>query len=337
MLILSPIQPVTGVEPSARSHFPTTYMQTILGSGGGIGHDLARILPQYTQDIRLVSRNPKAVNATDLLMPADLTNPKEVDRAVAGSDVVYVTIGFQYNVKTWKAAWPPFIRSVIKACKTHQAKLVFFDNIYMYNPGFVDHMTEEAPIGPKSKKGHIRREVAQLITDEFDKGELTALIARSADFYGPSLKNSVLTETVFKPLQEGKKANWLGKDTCKHSYTYTPDASKATALLGNTEDAYKQVWHLPTASPPPTGKEWVESIARALGVEPKYQTVNKFMMRILGLFIPAMSEMVEMMYQYESDYIFDSSKFEHRFNFTPTPYEEGIKEIVAHDYKVAAS
>ena len=42
--------------------------------------------------------------------------------------------------------------------------------------------------------------------------------------------------------------------------------------------------------------------------------------------------MVEMMYQYDRDYIFDSSKFVEKFNFQPTSYLEGIKEIVAKDY-----
>ena len=51
-------------------------------------------------------------------------------------------------------------------------------------------------------------------------------------------------------------------------------------------------------------------------------------MRILGLFIPIMREMVEMMYQFENDYFFNSSKFEKRFDYKPTPYLEGIKEIV---------
>jgi hypothetical protein len=33
-----------------------------------------------------------------------------------------------------------------------------------------------------------------------------------------------------------------------------------------------------------------------------------------------------MLYQYDRDYIFDSSKFEKEFNFTPTPYKEGIHQ-----------
>ncbi len=37
-------------------------MQTILGAGGSIGIELAKALPKYTTDIRLVGRNPKKVN-----------------------------------------------------------------------------------------------------------------------------------------------------------------------------------------------------------------------------------------------------------------------------------
>ena len=157
--------------------------------------------------------------------------------------------------------------------------------------------------------------------------------ARSADFYGPSIRqSSVLTETVFKNLSAGKKANWLGSVEYKHSYTYTPDAGKATALLGNTPDTYNQVWHLPTAPDPFTGKEWIAAVAKELQVPPKYQVVPKFLVRLMGLFMPVMREMVEMMYQYDRDYVFDSGKFEKRFNFKPTPYLEGIKKIVETDY-----
>jgi nucleoside-diphosphate-sugar epimerase len=142
----------------------------------------------------------------------------------------------------------------------------------------------------------------------------------------------MLTETVFKPLSSGKKANWMSSVNFKHSFTYTPDAGKATALLGNTEDAYNQVWHLPTTANPFTGKGWIEAIAGELGVKPKYQVAPKFLVKIMGLFMPIMGEMVEMMYQYDRDYVFNSNKFENRFGFIPTPYIDGIKEIVKSDY-----
>jgi len=311
-------------------------VQTILGSGGAIGIELSKALTAYTDQIRLVSRNPKKVNDTDQLMSADLLKKDEVNKAIKGSSVVYVTVGFPYNLKIWKRNWPTFIKHVIEACKEEKCKLVFFDNIYMYDKNYLDGMTEDTPINPPSKKGVVRDEIAKMIMDAVDKGEITALIARSADFYGPSIKNtSMLTETVFNPLSIGKKANWMSSVDFKHSFTYTPDAGEATAILGNTENAYNQVWHLPTAPNPFTGKEWIDQIASELGTKSKYQTAPKFLIRILGLFVPIMKEMPEMMYQYDREYVFDSSKFEKRFDFTPTPYRVGIKEIVGTDYPKA--
>lgn len=300
-------------------------MQTILGAGGAIGTELAKALSSYTSEIRLVSRNPQKVNAGDHLFPADLTKSEQVDKAIEGSEVVYLTIGFEYNIKVWREKWPKLMQDVIDACKKHQAKLVFFDNVYMYDPNYMHQMTEETPIRPVSKKGEIRAAIANNLLSEVKAGNLTALIARAADFYG--LKNSVLVEMCFKSLQKGKKANWMADASKIHTFTYSPDAAKATAILGNTPDAYGQVWHLPTDKTPLTGKQWIELIAKELNVTPSYRELPKWLMGLLGIFVPILKEFKEMAYQNDRDYFFDSSKFEKRFDFTPTPPQQGIKEI----------
>lgn len=55
-------------------------MQTILGSSGAIGTELAKALAAYTQQIRLVSRNPKKVNETDETFPADVLDAKALKK-----------------------------------------------------------------------------------------------------------------------------------------------------------------------------------------------------------------------------------------------------------------
>lgn len=308
-------------------------MQTILGAGGAIGTELAKALTAYTHHIRLVSRNPKKINANDELHPWDLTDSLGISNAIKGSEIVYVTVGFPYQTKAWQALWPSFMRSVIEACKTHHSRLVFFDNMYMYDSGQLQNMTEKTSINPTSAKGKVRAELNRMIFDAVEKDDLKAMIVRAADFYGPFNTTSMLIETVFKPLKNGKKANWLGSVHCKHSFTYTPDAAKATAILGNDPAAYRQVWHLPTAKNPPTGKEWIEMAAREIGVKARYQSAGKMLVRFLGLFNPTLKELVEMMYQYNRDYIFDSTKFETAYKFTPTPYAEGVKKIVELEYR----
>jgi len=301
-------------------------MQTILGAGGAIGKELARELHTYTNDIRLVSRNPKVVNKNDQLMTADLTSAEHVDRAVEGSDVVYLTVGLDYKASVWKKQWPLIMRNVIDSCKKNGAKLVFFDNVYMYDRDYLANMTEDIPTRPTSRKGEVRTQVVQMLMDEMKAGKITALIARSADFIGPT--NSVLVEMVYKNFIKGKKANWFSKTDKIHSFTNAIDAARGTAKLGNAPDAYGQVWHLPTSDARLTGKDWINLFANEMGVEPKISILPDWMLAILGLFIPILKEMKEMSYQYDRDYFFNSNKFNNRFGYKPISPDEGVKKLV---------
>jgi nucleoside-diphosphate-sugar epimerase len=68
--------------------------------------------------------------------------------------------------------------------------------------------------------------------------------------------------------------------------------------------------------------------ATELGMEPTTQHVPGWMLRLLGLFVPVMQEFPEMMYQFEQDYIFDSSKFEKKFGWSATPPREGVRAML---------
>lgn len=220
------------------------------------------------------------------------------------------------------------MKAVIDASKVHHAKLVFFDNVYMYYKSAIPHMTETSPIHAPSKKGLVRQQLHEMIMDEVKKNNLTALIARSADFYGPDNKSSALNMMVVDKLMKGEKAQAFGDINKIHTYTYTPDAAKATAILGNTIDAYNEVWHVPTTKEKLTNLQWIQLIANELKVEAKIQIVPIWLIKILGMFIPIMKEFPEMMYQYEQDYLFDSSKFEKRFGITATTPKDGVRILI---------
>jgi nucleoside-diphosphate-sugar epimerase len=81
-------------------------MQTILGAGGVIGLELAGILPDYTDRLRLVSRNPKATHPNSEAHPADLLDGAAVEDAVKGSEVVYLLAGLPYKARVWESQWP---------------------------------------------------------------------------------------------------------------------------------------------------------------------------------------------------------------------------------------
>jgi nucleoside-diphosphate-sugar epimerase len=303
-------------------------MITILGAGGAIGNELARLLATKNQPFRLVSRSPRSAPGATESLAADLTDKDQAIRAVASSSVVHLVVGLKYDHKVWQEMWPRIMSNAIEACKRAGAKLMFIDNVYMY--GRVSGaMTEGTPFNPCSRKGEIRARIATMLINEWKSGTLTGMIARAADFYGPNARTGVPNVLVFEPLSRKKTASWLVNDSVPHSYTYTPDAAQGLIQLTERPTAWNQTWHVPTTSDPPTGKEFVTLAAKEFGTAPKHRVLTRPMLRLAGWFDPVVAESYEMLYQNDSPYLFDSSKFAREFGFAGTPYAEGIRSTAA--------
>lgn len=298
-------------------------MHTILGANGTIARELSKALVSYTTNIRQVSRSPSKVNASDETFAANLLDTQATSDAVLGSEVVYLVAGLAYNAAIWHEQWPRVMRNVIDACKKHNARLVFFDNVYAY--GHVEGaMTETTPFNPISKKGEIRAKIASMLLDEMQAGNLQAMITRSADFYGPSVVQSFPHATVFQRLKAQKSPQWIGNPNAVHTFTFTPDAGQAVAMLGRIPDAYGQTWHLPTTKEPFTGSEFVRLACELANQPYKLQLAPPWLLKLMGLFMPVLRENQEMMYQFDYDYRFDSSKIESAYGLKPTSYRVGI-------------
>jgi nucleoside-diphosphate-sugar epimerase len=309
-------------------------MITILGAGGAISNELVKVLAVRNQAFRLVGRHPVSTPGAAETVSADLSDKEQTQRAVAGSSVVYLLAGLKYDHKLWAAMWPRILANTIEACKRAGAKLIFFDNVYMYGK-VRGAMTEETPFNPCSRKGEVRAKIATALIDEWKAGSVTAMIARSADFYGPNAANGIPNSLIFEPFSKGQKAMCLASDSLPHSYTYTVDAAQALVTLAESELAWNQTWHLPTAPNPPTGKEFIASAAKEMGVKPGYRVLSGPMVRFAGWFKPLVGEVYEMLYQNDSSYLFDSSKFARAFGFAGTPYIDGIRVTAASYRKIA--
>src|ERR1035437_741341 len=299
-------------------------MITILGAGGAIGDELAELLAARNQAFRLVGRNPRTVPGATETVAADLTDRDQTVRAVAGSSVVHLLVGLKYDHKVWQEMWPRIMGNTIEACKRAGARLIFFDNVYMYGK-VSGSMTEETPFNPCSKKGEIRARIASELIDEWKTGSLTGMIARAADFYGPGALNSVANILIFEPFAKKQSASWLVNDSVAHSCTYTPDAARSLIQLSESASAWNQTWHVPTTPNPLTGKEFVALAAKGFGLPAKCRILNRPMLKVAGWFNSQIAESYEMLYQSDSPYLFDSSKFAREFGFAGTPYADGIR------------
>jgi nucleoside-diphosphate-sugar epimerase len=304
-------------------------MHTILGAGGPIANALQKILIENGKKVNLVSRRPISTVEDTTWHKADLTNYSEFLAAAKISEVMYLCAGLIYDTQVWQQQWPVIINNAINVAKETGVRLIFFDNVYMY--GRVNGpMLETTPYNPCSKKGEIRAKIAEQLMAEAKLGNIRASIARAPDFYGAKTLNSFFDMMVLSKLAKKKSAQWLGNADALHSFILIEDAAKAVALLGENEQSDNEIWHLPT-SPALRGRQFIELAAEAFDRKPNFAQINKFMLRCVGLFNPIVRNSIEMYYQYQHDYQFNSDKFQSVFNAKPTPYREGF-EMLAKRY-----
>jgi nucleoside-diphosphate-sugar epimerase len=303
-------------------------MQTILGANGQIAVELARQLRRHhTSDLTLVSRNPRKVDAADVLVAADLLDAAQTAAAVKGSHIVYFTAGLPPDTALWEAQFPTMLRNALDACRAAGAKFAYFDNTYMY-PQDARPQTEDTPFAPLGRKGRVRAAMAAQVLAEMQRGEIPVLIARAPEFYGPEKTQSVTNALVFDNLKAGRKPRVPVRDDTRRTLIWTPDASHALATLGNTADAFGQTWHLPCCDERLTYREFVTLACAAFDRPVDYSVLGRWTLTAAGLFSQRVRELRELIPRYRQDNLFDSSRFKQRFpQFAVTSYREGIAQI----------
>ena len=303
-------------------------LHTVLGASGATGQAVVAELEARNLPFRKVVNHAKVTDK--VTVKANLLNLSETKAAVQGSGYVYLCIGLPYKTDLWKETWPVIMQNCIDACLEADACLIFFDNVYMYGPSPLPvPFNEESPQHPETRKGPIRKQIADMLLKAVKERKLKALIARSADFYGPDAVNSILYVQFMSNMLANKAPMVLSKPGFNHTYAYSPDNGRALVLLALDPGSYGQVWHLPVGEAKPV-TYFADLINNKLGTRFKISYLPSFLRKLLGIFIPVLSEAGEMLYQFNNPYIMDFTKFKTRYpQFKVTPYPEGIEAMLA--------
>ena len=300
----------------------------VLGTGA-IGRAVAEELVSRGESVRMINRSGRMDEAPAgvEVVASDLYDPARVREVTQGAKVVYQSAQPEYS--RWPEKFPALQRSILDGLSGSDAKLVLVENVYMYGDPYGKPMTEDTPYEAHTRKGRVRAEISKFAFEAHKKGKLRVTAARGGNFFGPWGLDSTMGGRAFYPLLEGKPAQLIGRIDLPHTHTYLQDFGKALVILGEREEADGQAWHVPNDQPRMTQAELVRLFAEEAGVEPKMNSMGKFMMTIGGLFIPAAKETVEMMYEFEESFVIDSTKFEKTFGMNATPIHDAIRETVA--------
>lgn len=297
-------------------------IHTVLGANGAIGMAVIKELEARQLQIRKVSTRSNWVQA-------NLLRREDAKKAIDGSSHVYLCIGLPYNAAVWETQWPQIMRNVIEACEKAEARLIFFDNVYMYASPLPIPFDEDSPQSPSSIKGKARKQTAELMIEGLRSGKLKGLIGRSADFYGERAVNSPFYISFLERMLQGKDPQTLVSPEVEHTYANVLDNGRALVELALNDDCYGQVWHLPVGEPI-TAIGMLALFNKKLGSDFKLKVMPTLLKKVLSIFMPVLKETREMEYQFEQKYVMSDHKFRARFpHFEVSSYQEGVNRMVA--------
>lgn len=304
----------------------TEQLHVVLGASGVVGHAVIKELTKRGIPFRAVGRS-KPIDGVEVVT-ADLLDLDQTRRAVKGATHVYLCVGLRYEASVWQEEWPLVMQNVLTACEEADARLVFLDNVYMYGPTLSIPFNEKEPQHPSSEKGKVRKHIANLLLQAHQDGKVKALIGRSADFYGPNVRDSVLYISFLERMLAGKSPQAIGQFHVQHTFAHVDDNGRALVALALDESCYGQVWHLPV-SEPATMQDITRHFNELLGTDYRISKIPRPVLVVMGLFVRPVKEIREMLYQFDLPYLMDSSKFTAHFpDFETTRLEDGLREMV---------
>lgn len=301
-------------------------LHVVFGTGP-LGKSVAEELLKRGKVVRMVNRNGKNSLAGVETVAGDARSLEFTRRVTEGAAVVYQCAQPEYH--RWAEEFPALQQSILEGVAANQAKLVIADNLYMYGDPNGQSIHENSPQNPRTNKGKVRKAMADAALAAHQAGKVQVALSRPSHYFGPGY--AITGELVFQKALAGKAMQFLGRLDQPHSFSFVPDAGRAMAILGTSQQAWGQVW-IPPVQPTLTQAELAQKIWQAAGQsgKPKTQTIGRLMTQLGGLFVPIIRESVEMLYEFEKPYVVEASKFEKAFGARATPTEEAIRQTIGY-------
>ena len=304
----------------------TNTTHTVLGAGPVAKATVTALLARGLS-VRVVHRSGSFPRQPGLeVFAADISDIAQLTQAFKNSAVVYMCAMPAYH--RWAQEFDTMMRNVLQACAANNSAMVFADNLYMYQASPHAPLTEATPLKPTTRKGAVRARIAQMVLQAHRDGKVKTAIARASDFFGPKVEDAMLGSRFFPQLIAGKTVQWFGNLDMPHTFTYVPDFGKALVELGADGMGWGETWHVPS-SVTCTARQAADATAVLTKQPVKLKGGGRLMLRIVGCFIPAAKEMIEMLPNFETPYVVDDSKWRSHMQTKATPWSEALSVTVA--------
>ena len=292
---------------------------SILGAKGRVSSAVAKAFHQAGWHVIAVSRSGHIDNLPSGIeqRAANAMNTQELVDACKGSDFIFNGLNPPYP--DWSKYCIPMAKNVIEAAKATRATHLFIGNVYNFGTNIGVSMKETDVQKPDTKKGKIRVEMERLFQQASEEGVQTLTI-RSGDFFGGPNKGSWFDLVLTSKLHKGT-FTYPGPTNLPHAWAYLPDLAQAFVRLADKAGdlPLHDCFHFEGLTL--CGEDMKLLCEAAIGKRLKQAGIPWIMVRIGGLVVPMMREVVEMSYLWHTAHSLDGAK---------------LKSLIGNDFVTAA-
>lgn len=206
----------------------------VIGANGGIGSEVAAALLRRGWNIRALVRTtqkPKAHVPQDRIdwRMGDAMSFNDVLNAARGVGAI-IHAANPPGYRNWQQLVLPMLDNTIRAAILNKARIVLPGTVYNFAPETLEHVTEDSPQHPRTRKGAIRAEMEKRLENTTTNGA-RALIVRAGHYYGAHAGNNWFSQCLVKPGKKVFAINYPGAKGIGHQWACLPDVAETMAEL----------------------------------------------------------------------------------------------------------
>ncbi len=303
----------------------------IVGAAGAVGRATMDELERRGARVTVIGRDEaklrEAFEGRAQIRAADLLNIQQATEALEGVTSAVHAVGLPYPQFELH---PVLMRHALEAARrAGVSRMLVVSSVYSYGSPQTRRVSEEHPREPGTRKGRFRKEQEDAAMEAHGKGGLHTAVLHLPDFYGPYAANS-LAAVIVQWAMQGRTVNWLGDLDAPHEFVFIPDAACTIAdVLERGESSFGRRWNLGGPGTI-TAREFILRVHAELGRTVRMRKVGLPLLRLMGLFNSMMRELVELYYLGVTPVILDDTALSrHLGGLRKTPYEEGIRRMIA--------
>jgi len=301
----------------------TPELHVVVGAGP-IGRATALLLAEAGHHVRVVTRSgsgPEHIGIEHVA--ADASDAQQLCTLSVGGIAIYNAANPPYH--RWQELWPPMAAAMLGAAEANGAVLATVSNLYAYGP--VDKpLTESMPLASTETKSRVRAQMWADALVAHQAGRVRVVEVRASDYVGAGAQSHL--NRAAAPLVAGRTVRVLGSADQSHTWTYTGDTARLLVAAAADPTAHGRAWHVPS-NPPRTQRQAVADMAEIAGLPMvKVTTLPTWLLRVGGVAVPMLREVVPMLYQFTRPFVLDDSAARAHFGLEPTPWSQVLTETI---------